>query len=134
VKDIQISFDSPWNKIHWKSITTAYRNSPYFEYFESDFEKLFSHPHPGLFAWNMQLLKKILEIFSISIPVSLTAEYDKKFAGTDLRNLIHPKKNIINIKRYHQVFETRNGFINDLSVLDYLFNEGNNLGKTSIKN
>ena len=36
-RDIKISYDSDWMALHLKSLQSAYRSSPYFEYFEDDF-------------------------------------------------------------------------------------------------
>src|SRR5687767_12751081 len=33
-KDIHISYREKWQHRHWRAITSAYRNSPYFEFFE----------------------------------------------------------------------------------------------------
>ena len=41
LKDIQISYDATWQKLHWKSITSAYRSSAYFEYYEDLFAPLY---------------------------------------------------------------------------------------------
>ena len=34
VKDIEISYAEDWQKQHWRSITSAYKNSPYFDFLE----------------------------------------------------------------------------------------------------
>ena len=45
----------------------------------------------------------------------------------DLRHLINHKHEIkININKYVQVFSEKNGFINNLSIMDLIFNEGPN--------
>ena len=33
-KDIRISTHQPWQKIHWRSIKTAYSNSPFFLFYQ----------------------------------------------------------------------------------------------------
>ena len=45
---------------------------------------------------------------------------------TDLSNLSYKKKSEIKVERYNQTFEDKNGFINDLCVLDLIFNYGPN--------
>jgi hypothetical protein len=127
ISEVKISNESPWNKIHWKSVTSAYRNAPYFEYYEDDFRELFMNPGEKLFDFNLRLLKMLFSFFKISPEISFTNEFEKSVAYEDMRNQIHPKKNSILTPVYHQVFEDRNGFIPDLSVIDYLFNEGNKL-------
>ena len=59
-----------------------------------------------------------------------TESYQKEHSGyTDYRDAIHPKivpKNKLADKRHIQVFESKYGFIPNLSILDLLFNEGPN--------
>ena len=45
----------------------------------------------------------------------------------DLRDKIHPKKQCFvgSLKPYYQVFEQRFGFQENLSIIDLLFNMGN---------
>jgi hypothetical protein len=43
-----------------------------------------------------------------------------------LDELKQKKKSEIKVERYHQTFEDKNGFINDLCVLDLIFNYGPN--------
>ena len=42
VKDIKIDHSQNWKKIHWKSLESAYRTSPYFEYYEHLFYPLYN--------------------------------------------------------------------------------------------
>ena len=42
IKDIRISYNDNWQKLHWRSIESAYRCSPYFEYYESEFASYYS--------------------------------------------------------------------------------------------
>ncbi|RZK64758.1 MAG: hypothetical protein EOO85_29275, partial [Pedobacter sp.] len=44
----------------------------------------------------------------------------------DFRGMMNPKKNedIVNTKPYYQVFEDRHQFLNNLSIVDLLFNQG----------
>jgi len=40
-KDIRIATSIPWQRVHWRSIETAYNNSPFFLYYKDEFEKVF---------------------------------------------------------------------------------------------
>src|SRR5665647_812046 len=33
ISDVLISFDHPWQKLHWKALLSAYNNAPFFEYY-----------------------------------------------------------------------------------------------------
>ncbi len=126
VKDARISFDVPWNKMHWKAICSAYRNSPYFEFYEDEFKNAFEKPEAFLFDFNLKLINIIFGFFKIKKTISLSNSFEKENSQvTDLRNTFHPKNKSFIIEPYHQVFSDRHGFINDLSCIDYLFNEGN---------
>ena len=125
VKDTRISFDVPWNKIHWKTICSAYRNSPFFEFYENEFKNTYEKPDEFLIDFNYKMLEIIFNIFNLNKTITLSVDFEKApTLSVDFRNTFHPKKKIININPYHQVFSGRFGFINDLSCIDYLFNVG----------
>lgn len=124
ISEVKISYESRWNHIHWKSLCTAYRNSPYFEYFEDDFQNIYLNPPKLLFDFNLALLKMILKIFQIKKEIHFSESFEKDTNAEDFRNHFHPKKNIAEIPEYYQVFKERFGFINDLSCIDLLFNAG----------
>ena len=37
MKDVRISYDHDWQRLHWLSMQTAYRSSAYFEYYEDEY-------------------------------------------------------------------------------------------------
>ncbi len=132
IREVKMSFDSPWKNIHWKAICSAYRNSPYFEFYEEELKNIFQTENQLLFDFNFSILQSMLKLFLLKKTVSLTTEYQKEVTGyVDFRKTIHPKSTTLSIPSYQQVFGERNGFLNDLSCLDYLFNEGNDLTKIS---
>lgn len=130
VKDVTINNDEAWQKLHWRSLESAYRSSPYFEYYEHDLKPFFEKEYDSLVAFNLDLQEKIIQLLGLSVTVNLTDSYKKDHEGyVDYRKLIHPKSSSDNSypeNRYMQVFEDRNGFIENLSILDLLFNEGPN--------
>ncbi len=132
INKVRISNETKWNNIHWKSVCAAYRNSPYFEFYEDDFRNLFENPEEFLFEFNLKLLKIIFDCFQVKAAIQLTENYQKitENPSTDLRNYFHPKKIISSKKPYRQVFKEKHGFIDDLSCIDYLFNAGNKIDFT----
>ena len=123
--EVKIQDDSNWKMIHWRSIESAYRNSPYFEFYEKEIYAAFSLETNLLFDFNIHLLEILMAIFKIQKPLELTDQFQKIWPGlNDFRHAIHPKINSGIIPEYRQVFSDRNGFQNDLSVIDYLFNCG----------
>jgi hypothetical protein len=112
--------------LHFKSLETAYRTSPYFEFFEDDIEPLFKEKFNSLFDFNLKCFKTTLDLLDLDIKIEMTSEYLEKYNDIDdQRELIKAKsKTDYNIKPYHQVFEDKYGFISNLSILDLLFNLG----------
>lgn len=134
IKEIKISYTNNWQKIHWKSIESAYRCSPYFEYYESDFSHFFlEKKYEYLITLNTELLQLLLKILKLnSIQITSTQEYYKTVNNSaDYRSIISPKipfeqNKLYEIKPYMQVFENKHGFIPNLSIIDLVFNEGPN--------
>jgi hypothetical protein len=130
IKDVKISYDSPWQQTHWRSITSAYRNSPYFEFYEDDFAPFYEQKYETLFEFNTELLKKIFLLLKAKVELEFTAGYEKTPASiADLRNSFSPDKRNENHKPYRQVFSEKTGFISDLSIIDKMFNERSEIKK-----
>jgi tRNA uridine 5-carbamoylmethylation protein Kti12 len=125
-KDIKICYNSSWQKIHLKSIESAYRNSPYYDFFEDYFIKFFNKKEKFLIDANIKSIEVIYDILDMKMKYDLTNDYKNKLENyTDYRKLVDSnpdeKKSKIN---YSQVFQEKNGFISGLSSLDIIFNKG----------
>ena len=118
----------PWQSHHWKSLQTAYRTSPYFEYYEDEILHLFKEPVTSLFDHNIKIHKELCELLGIDTPWSFTEEYFKNPTDiVDARESINAKADLgITFPSYIQVFSDRNDFFPNLSILDLLFTEGPN--------
>ncbi|AWX43316.1 hypothetical protein HME9304_00304 [Flagellimonas maritima] len=127
-RDVEIDDSSNWRKQHWRTLETAYRTSPFFEFYEDDIKPLFFEPEHLLFDLNLKTIHTIGACLGIKIAHEKNNSFEKNpDMFKDLRNLVKAKKSQnIKIVEYSQVFEERNGFIGNLSVLDLLFNEGTN--------
>jgi hypothetical protein len=126
IKDVRIAYDEPWQIRHWRAITTAYGNSPFFEHFEDWFRPFYMEKrHERLWDWNMELLVLTLKLLKIEKPWSLTENFENvPLNAIDLRGLLDEKKaKVIDNQsfKYPQVFEDRLGFLANPSVLDLLF-------------
>ncbi|MHC8949417.1 WbqC family protein [Sphingobacterium hungaricum] len=127
MKDVKISDDHPWQRLHWQSIQTAYRSSAYFEYYEDDLNYFYENKFEYLVDYNAQQVKLFLKMLKIKREVSFSETFEPyNTEEIDYRRAIHPKQvlDIDSIKPYHQVFEDRQGFIPNLSILDLLCNQG----------
>lgn len=122
-KEVRICYRMNWQKIHWQSIRSAYGRAPFFEYYSDKFEAIYQKQYDSLFNFNMLLLEQVLGMLRISKDVGMTTSFERMPADViDLRTLDdRPERNL---PRYYQVFEERNGFISNLSIMDLLFHLG----------
>jgi hypothetical protein len=116
-----------WQRLHWRSIETAYNNSPFFLYYKDNFIKVFERQFDFLLDLNTQLLTVIFEILRIKKNISYTNHFLKIAKDIeDQRESCKKKKRPINdtFLHYTQVFSPKHGFIADLSIIDLIFNLG----------
>jgi len=128
IKDVRIDYDTNWQKQHFKSIESAYRSTPFYEFLIDDFISFFNEKHTFLLDFNYSVLSVILKILEINNYTVSSSDFEKiPVNKLDLRNEIHPKKeNLFSTSfiEYPQVFADKYGFKKDLSCLDLLFNMG----------
>ena len=124
-KEVLIDENFDWQKNHLKSLQSAYKNSPFFEYFIDDIAPIFHKKHKFLMDLNFETFNVINECLGIDLPFSKTTEYFHALENVnDYRDLVNGKKDVTKVEPYTQVFDDKYGFINNLSILDLLFNEG----------
>ncbi|MDH6252900.1 hypothetical protein M2347_002627 [Chryseobacterium sp. H1D6B] len=125
IKDIEISYIENWRKIHWKSIKTAYQSSPYFEYYEDKFIKLFDLKEKYLFDFNEKGLEILQQILKTEKAYSLNEEYIKNPLELNFREKFSTKiPSEFEMEEYYQTFSDKLGFLKDLSILDLICNKG----------
>jgi hypothetical protein len=130
INEILIDNKQAWQKIHWRSIETAYNRSAFFQYYKDEFETLFTEPYYKLIDFNQKALWKLLKILHIDKNILLTEKYSAEWPEEiiDLRNEIVPnRKGILSnvyFESYFQPFSPKYGFLPNLSVIDLLFNQG----------
>ncbi len=125
MKDVRISNEERWQSLHWKTLVSAYRRSPWFEYYEPELEALYEKQFDFLIDWNMACLEWVNNKLGIRQTISFTDGYQKEVPGvTDMRDKLIPGEVLHPEIQYPQVFEDRTGFIPGLSILDLLFCEG----------
>lgn len=128
ISDKKISYAEDWQKQHWRAITSAYKNSPYFEFFEDEFKPFYENKYEFLFDYNTQLLQTVLNILRIKKQIEFTQNFEIIPRNMiDLRHLSEiTNSNVPDIKPYYQVFADKIGFTPNASCLDALFNIGLN--------
>ena len=126
-KDVKIENDFDWQKQHFKSLEAAYRSSPFFEYFEDDILPIFEKKYTFLMDLNYETMDIVSNFLRIKFDYETTTEYFQEVDSNtvlDYRILADGKKDTSQFEVYPQVFQEKEGFLNNLSVLDLLFNEG----------
>ena len=126
-KDIKICYDSNWQKIHLKSIESAYKNSPFYDFFEDYFINFYNKKEKFLVDLNFSSIRLIFEILEKELNCNFTNEYLEKYVDlTDYRSLLTNKNfnEKVDFKNYTQVFQEKNSFIENLSSIDLIFNKG----------
>lgn len=123
-----ISFNEDWQTLHWRSMESAYRSSPFFEYYEDEVKDALFDKGDSLFTYNEKLRDIVLELMNESVDVNYTEEYVANYTDDflDLREVISPKSTSsqFQLKEYDQVFKEKLGFQPNLSILDLIFNLG----------
>lgn len=128
MRDVRISDHGNWRRLHWNALATAYGDSPFFDYYVDDLQPLFTKKRDFLFDFNMEMTEVLCELLDIRPKISLTTSYVDE-AENDFRDAIRPKHPLPDSDfepvQYYQVYSQRHGFIPNLSILDLLFNMGN---------
>lgn len=136
IADVEIDYSKQWIQQHERAIISAYGNSPFFEYYKDELFGILECGEKNLLSMNMYLLRTLMSLCELRTEVQLASEYIHEYPQgvNDYRNTIHPKKDSpvfqpsgkFAPRRYYQVFSDKMGFVQNLSILDLLFNEGPN--------
>lgn len=122
IKDIKISYQEDWVRVHWNSIASAYRSSPYFYYIENELKEIIYQKHQFLFDLNMAIFSLIIETLRLDIKLS---DQNELTPSNDFRNQFDCKAvAATETIHYHQLFsDGKETFMPNLSVLDFICND-----------
>jgi hypothetical protein len=120
--EVQTDVHSHWQQLHWRSLQAAYRSSPFFEFYEDAFAPLYQETAHTLYQFNRRFLDVLFDALDLDIPQE---EVALDFTKHQLQeSLLNAKQTHPDFPHYTQVFESKYGFLSNLSSLDLLFNKG----------
>ncbi len=126
-KDVKIAYDYDWLTQHLKSFQISYRSSPFFEYYEDKLVDLYVRREKYLYDFNLRSIDVLFDMLQINLEYDFTKGYSEQYSDIlDYRNNYKKLNSSFKIKEYTQVFESKHGYIENLSVIDLIFNEGPN--------
>lgn len=74
-KDVQVDYSTNWQKLHFKGIESAYKNSPYYDYYIDNFMHFFERKEKFLLDLNTKILKELMDNLQLQRPIKLTKDY-----------------------------------------------------------
>ena len=124
--EVRIDNSYPWQRRHWRTLETAYRTSPFFEFYEDDIKPLYENEFEYLIDFNLKTIEIICDCLQLEMHSKRTEKFEHTpRSGADFRYLANAKSKIqLEQENYVQVFGDRHGFLPNLSILDLLFNLG----------
>jgi len=135
ITELRISDHGNWRHLHWQALVSAYKESPFFDYYEDDLRPFYEKRWTRLFDFNEAIRNTVCELLDIHPNVGYTESFvrpesttDKPVPFNDFRFSIQPKHpapdSDFTPRSYYQVFQEKHGFLPNLSILDLLFNMG----------
>lgn len=125
-RDVKIAYDYDWRKQHRKALETNYRSAPFFEFYEDAIAPVFEKKPVFLVDLNLETIRLMAQLIPLALSFEQTISYQDTYENTvNARHLSNAKKEVsVGLEAYPQVFAAKHDFIENLSVLDLLFNEG----------
>jgi hypothetical protein len=122
MRTMRIDYSKRWQHQHLIAIESAYRSSPYYDYYADRFTPLYEREWERLIDLNMATLESVCKTLKISVPrisdTYITATED----DLDLRD--KKRGSTLCAEPYIQVFDDRLPFAPNLSIFDLLMCEG----------
>ena len=67
IKDLRICYKTNWQAQHWRTLTTCYNRSPYFDYYADELEAIFQIRYEYLIDLNMSALDWLNKVLKLGL-------------------------------------------------------------------
>ena len=128
IRDVRIDSSVAWQRIHYKTVVSAYRRSPFFEYYIDDLLDLFRKRFDFLFDLNLEIDRRVFGLLRLPFQYNLTAGFRETGEAPclNLSDGFNPRHRDLSLSNmpYEQVFGNKFGFMPDLSIMDLIFHTG----------
>jgi WbqC-like protein family len=128
IKDVKLDVSQNWRNTQWRTLESAYRNAPYYEYYVDDLRKILQGKQTFLIDLNHELLSMCLNWLGWQKKISTSLTYQVTAPDIiDLRNILLSKKqynprSFYKPQPYTQVFGKT--FVENLSLVDLIYCKG----------
>lgn len=125
VRDIRIDYSKRWQHQHWTALVSAYRSSPYFDFYRDALEPFYTRKFEFLVDYDLRLTHTLLGLIGCEARMPRLSEHYLEAAAGDCD--LRPKGRggaAFTAEPYVQVFAERMPFAANLSFADLLFAEG----------
>ena len=126
-KDVRIDYSKRWQHQHYHALLSAYKNSPYYDYYADALDPFYTRRWEWLAEYNLELARVVMRLMGVEGELRISESYvDAAPEDLDLRG---KKEHLaatfsLPLESYTQVFSDRMEFAPGLSVIDLFFCEG----------
>lgn len=128
---MEIDYSKRWQHQHRVAMESAYRSSPYYDYYAERFAKLYNREWKYLIELNHAILEAVCAILKCPVPRLSESYIIASDNDIDLRD--KRRESSFSAKPYIQVFSDRIPFTPNLSIYDLIMCEGPSAGDILIK-
>lgn len=122
MRSMRVDYSKRWQHQHIEAMRSAYRSSPYYDYYGERFAPIYERRWDYLVDLNMATLERVCSILKLPVPRVSDGYVEAAASDLDLR----PKKiepHLV-VEPYVQVFSDRFDFVPHLSIYDLIMCEG----------
>lgn len=122
MRSMRVDYSKRWHHQHLVAMESAYRSSPYYDYYAERFIPLYERTWDYLIELNMATMERVCSILKVAVPRVADRYVEASPEDIDLR----PKHTtpLYDIEPYVQVFSDRLEFAPRLSIYDLIMCEG----------